>query len=561
VNTLDFALAYAGKGWEVFPCKPKDKLPLVKWADMATIETNMLMGWWDTNPTANIAIATGKRSGIIVLDVDTDHGGEESLKELIRQHGELPITPEARTGGGGRHIFFLHPGVEIRNSAGRLGPGLDVRGDGGYVVAAPSVHPNGQVYQWSVKPSETQLADLPQWFLDSLKDTPVSAMPVASNGMIANGARNNTLTSMAGSMRRRGFDEDSIFQALIVHNRQHCSPPLTDGDILVIARSVSRYEPKPIVKEEALPEVGDVIDQLEAEIEERQKNPADVWGIHYAWPYLSLVTGGKQKGELIILAGEPGTGKSFWAHQDAMYTAIGTPSKNIPPTPALIWSGEMSRKQVFRRMFQMLGVPKRSMLTGKMSNDDWQLFREAKAILMNSPLYVSDSPLDLKDLAPMFEREIHTHGIEQIVLDYDWLINAPGDGEIQTSQNISRTCKQLAREFNISLLLISSVNKMGMDTVSENVSKSHVSGSGKKLHDADIIYIMTKFNPKKNTDMAIKPTDYDRISTLHVSKGRELDHYLPGGMIHYQREFNSPKFLEMKRQDETPSWMNRKDYQ
>jgi replicative DNA helicase len=302
-----------------------------------------------------------------------------------------------------------------------------------------------------------------------------------------------------------------------------------------------------------------VIDNLEADIIERQKNPVDVWGIHYAWKFLSRVTGGKQKGELIILAGEPGVGKSWFAHQDALFTALGNPSENIPSTPVLVWSGEMARKQVFRRMFEMLGVPKRHMLTGNMSGEDWQFFTEAKALIVNSPLFVSDIPLDLQDVRQLLEREIGEHGVEQAVFDYDWLINAPGKDEIQTSQNTSRLLKQLARELNISIVLVSSVNKMGMDTTSGNITKSNVSGSGKKLHDADVIYILTKFNEKKNSDLSISVTDYDKVATLHISKGRELDYHVPNKAINYMRETPNPKFKELKKENELPAWMTRKD--
>jgi KaiC/GvpD/RAD55 family RecA-like ATPase len=555
MSILDFAKFYTDRKWDVFPLPPRAKIPRVKWPEVATHEQNMAVGWWDTDPEANIAIATGKRSGIVVVDVDPDHGGYESLTELIVQHGKLPNTPVARTGGGGEHLFFAHPDYEIRNSAGRLGPGLDVRGDGGYVVAAPSVHPNGKSYEWVVKPSETPLAPMPAWMLDALKDTAPTAMPVSANGGIANGSRNNTLTSLAGSMRRRGFDEDAIFSALKIHNAKFCRPPLTDGEILVIAKSISRYSPEQHIIP-AAPDAFSVIDGLEADIHERQRNPVDVWGIHYAWPFLSLVTGGKQLGELIILAGEPGVGKSWWAHQDAMVTAV---DKQVP---VLVWSGEMSQKQVFRRMFQMLGVPRRRMLTGNMTEHDWQVFNEAKALLMNSPLYVSDVPLDLEDLRHMLEREINEHGIQQVVLDYDWLINAPGKDEIQQSQNTSRMCKQLSHELNLSVVLISSVNKLGMGSASENVTKANVSGSGKKLHDADIIYIMTKFNSKKNSDLSIMPEDYDRISSLHIEKGRELDYHIPNKVINYIRQKDNPKFDEMKdmgRKDTYPSWLDRAD--
>ena len=162
----------------------------------------------------------------------------------------------------------------------------------------------------------------------------------------------------------------------------------------------------------------------------------------------------------------------------------------------------------------------------------------------------------------MLEREIAEHGIEQAYFDYDWLINAPGTGEIEQSQNISRAMKQLARDLNIHVTLISSVNKMGMDSLSEHITKSNVSGSGKKLHDADVIYILTKFNKNKNSDLSILPQDYDKIATLHISKGRELDWHLPNGAINYIRETPSPKFKELKditQPGALPSWMTRKD--
>ena len=104
-STIAFAKAYAVQGWQSFPCVAHDKKPLVRWADMATTEENMLVGWWDTNPEANIGIACGKRSGIVVLDVDAGHGGYESLTELILKHGKLPDTPVSETGTGGEHIF------------------------------------------------------------------------------------------------------------------------------------------------------------------------------------------------------------------------------------------------------------------------------------------------------------------------------------------------------------------------------------------------------------------------------------------------------------------------
>jgi replicative DNA helicase len=562
-STLDHALYYAKKGWRVFPCMPKDKKPAVRWADVATTEEKMILGWWDHNPDFNVGIAAGEKSGITVLDVDASHDGYDTLATLIAEHGKLPETPVVKTGSGGEHIFFKYaPGT--RNSAGKLGKGLDIRSEGGYVVGANSIHPNGNRYEWTVKPSQTPLADMPEWMIDLLREpvNPLKIEPMGTGGIIS-GERNNALTQIAGAMRRKGMSADAIYAALVVVNRERCTPPLPETELDLISKSVTRYIPEDAVKvAKPLPTAWDVIDQLEQDILERQKNPRDVWGVHYAWPFLSIITGGKQKQELIILAGEPGVGKSWFAHQDALYTALGSPSQNIPSTPVLVWSGEMPQKQVYRRMFEMLGVPKRNMLTGNMSETDWQFFNEAKAMIVNSPIYVSDAALDLKSVRPMLEREIGEHGIVQAVFDYDWLISSPGHSEIEQSQNISREMKQLSRELNISIILISSVNKMGMDTANDNVTKANVSGSGKKLHDADVIYILTKFNEKKSTDLGIAPKDYQRIATLHIAKGRELDYHVPDGAINYMRETPNPKFREMKdmsRKDTLPSWLNRKD--
>lgn len=552
---LDLALKYSQLGWQTFQLKERDKTPLVKWADVATAEQNMLLGWWEHNPNANVGIACGKRSGIVVLDVDADHEGFESLAELAINYGALPETPTSKTGSGGRHIFFKHPGVEVRNSAGKLGRGLDIRGDGGYVVAPPSIHPNGNRYEWVVLPSNVPLAEMPGWMIELLQEKNAISEQVYA-GKIINGYRNETLAKMAGSMRRKGFDSDAIFLALQKHNQVHCNPPLPDAEVYQIAESIGRYEPqeKPIMVQPT-PDAWDVIKKIETGIVERQKNPKDVWGIHYAWKYLSRITGGKQHGELIILAGEPGVGKSFWAHQDALYTAVGM--NNTPSTPSLIWSGEMKRRQTFMRFFQMLGIPARNMKTGNMSAEDWQIFNEAKALIVNSPIYVADMPLDIKTIRAMLEREQGEHGIEHVVFDYDWLISAPGKDEIATSQNISRELKIIAQDLNLSVLLVSSVNKAGMDTTADNIG--NVSGSGKKLHDADIIYMLTKFNAERNKDNSIMPSEYDRAVTLHFKKARELDHNVPGGVLNFVRETPRPTFRETKRESDLPDWLRRKD--
>lgn len=252
VQMVEYALRYASMGWDVFPLQARNKLPFkdFAWNLLATTNENKIKEWWRKYPDANIGVACGKRSQIIVLDIDIGHGGEESIEGLCNINGRLPDTPQAATGGGGRHIVFLHPGVEIRNSASKLGPGIDVRGDGGYIVAPPSIHPNGKRYTWipDYKPSETPLACIPQWLLVELAQSHEAEVKEtqAPDGTAPNkimpGQRDMTLTSLAGTMRKRGMSGEALLAALLAENQARCVPPLDEEDVKRIVKSVERYD-------------------------------------------------------------------------------------------------------------------------------------------------------------------------------------------------------------------------------------------------------------------------------------------------------------------------------
>jgi hypothetical protein len=161
-NLGQAALALANLGARVFPCAPHGKVPVTRHGCRdATSDRAAIRAWWARWPTANIGLATG--AGLLVLDVDPRHGGNGSLARLPA----LPATRETLTGGGGRHLFMRG---RARCSAGRFGPGLDIRGDGGYVVVPPSVHPNGTIYRWHPdRGLAHRTVDAPDWLLDLLR--------------------------------------------------------------------------------------------------------------------------------------------------------------------------------------------------------------------------------------------------------------------------------------------------------------------------------------------------------------------------------------------------------
>jgi putative DNA primase/helicase len=163
---LAAALLYARHGWPIFPCS-RNKRPLVKNGfKVATTDEAQIRAWWGRWPDASVGCPTGPQgNGLFVLDVDLPEG-PSTLAALEAKYGALPVTLEQRTGGGGRQLFFAWPaGRDIRNSASRLGPGLDVRGTGGYSILPPSGHTSGGFYSWA-SPKGTVPAENPRWLLN-----------------------------------------------------------------------------------------------------------------------------------------------------------------------------------------------------------------------------------------------------------------------------------------------------------------------------------------------------------------------------------------------------------
>ena len=191
-----------------------------------------------------MAIVTGAVSGLVVVDIDPAHGGKDSLHQLERSHGPLPATLEALSGGGGRHLYFTHPGGVVHNRVG-LAPGIDLRGDGGLIVAPPSVHPGGGRYRWAPKRGlgEVEPAPLPAWLVE--RDAQQTGHPLAYwrdlviHGVDA-GSRNATIASLTGHLLWHGVDTEVVTELMLCWNRVRCRPPLSDAEVVGVVASISR---------------------------------------------------------------------------------------------------------------------------------------------------------------------------------------------------------------------------------------------------------------------------------------------------------------------------------
>ncbi len=249
---LRAALAYLARGWSVVPAAERGKRPIVRWQTFEERHPTepQVRRWFDRWPAANVAVVTGAISGIVVLDVDPRHGGEESLTRLALRNAGLPETVEAATGGGGRHIYFKHPGFEVRNRAGLL-PGLDLRGDGGVIIVPPSIHPSGKPYRWrkGFAPDEIALASLPDWLLlprfgGSSQSHSLSYWRKLVREGVSEGRRNATVASFTGHLLWHGVDPDVALELMLAWNRVRCRPPLEDEEVIRTVRSVERTHTK-----------------------------------------------------------------------------------------------------------------------------------------------------------------------------------------------------------------------------------------------------------------------------------------------------------------------------
>ena len=237
------AVEYHRRGWSPIPIKPRSKEPNLRELRpyLTRKATQEELGAWSW---PGVGIVTGPVSDVLLLDVDGPEGEAE-----LQKHGH-PVTPMVRTAGGGLHLYFKHPEQHVRTGI-RVAPGLDVKASGGYVVAPPSVGPNGRAYEWIISPEEAELADPPEWLMSLLeRKRPKGAAPKVEE-RIPSGQRNIALTRLAGTMRRPGMSETAILAALLEENERRCQPPLPRAEVEKIATSIARYEPASEVSEVA----------------------------------------------------------------------------------------------------------------------------------------------------------------------------------------------------------------------------------------------------------------------------------------------------------------------
>jgi replicative DNA helicase len=227
--------------------------------------------------------------------------------------------------------------------------------------------------------------------------------------------------------------------------------------------------------------VGDALAGVREYIEERAANPGEVWGIPYGLPRLDRFTGGAHPGELAMLAGEPGVGKSFLSAQFAL--SFGQ------SRPGVVFSLEMSTQAMILRMMGLLGVDTWRVRTGYITEADRDAIAAAEKTIAGRGIFIHDGILSLAAIRAKLTGLKAKHRIGWFILDYVGLVDERAESDIEKTARISGALKGMCRSLDVSGLALSSVNKSGMDTSAAN--KGAMSGSGRQIHDADNVFFLT----------------------------------------------------------------------
>lgn len=549
---IEHALAYAGRGWPVFPiyetqgeqcacrnaeCKHQGKHPRTRnGLTGASVDEETIKYWWGRWPNANIGIATGDASGLYVLDVD--EGGEEALCDYPAR----PDTPETITGSGGTHVLFRRPaGDKFKSQTGIL-PDLDIRADGGYIVAPPSIHKSGDRYEWELGP-DTPLADPPQWLLDVAqgkgKVRPVAAANDAGEGLPAYIA--DMLSYLPADDR-----DDWLHVGMALH---HADP--FDG--LAIwdewSQSSEKYDAKDLQRvwhsfgNEGAPITiasvrrKAVVNGYQPPRDDQRALPVgwlqplgDLMGMNLKIEW--LIKHWVQRDALIMVHGPSGVGKSFTVIDMALHMTTDRGhwmDKPVKPSPVVYLAGEGHK-----------GIVERSKA--------WLINHEVD---QPGPLYVSSGGTDLNNKDSLAEVIDSVHGMADAVGENPGLIVVDTlhrffDGDENSAQDagtLIRACDALRVEFGCAVLLVhhtglaDGAQKRARGSSAWRAALDIEMSVTRKGVDSPIVISQTKtkdfeerpdlFLDLQTVDLGEADEDGDAITSAVIVKGDQLKNESP----------------------------------
>ena len=523
---LDAALAYQRAGLHPIPVEPRGKRPILAlWREYVERQPTEaeITHWWTVTPDANVALLMGR--GVFALDVD----GPEGEAALAAAGIELPLDAPEVTTGKGRHVFLAG---HVPNSVGALAK-VDTRSAGGYVVAPPSVHPNGTIYRWS--DDRLDLCDgpppAPPALLELLarptKPGAAAAAPGATSADwvsaalsgVGEGSRDATCARLAGYFWGLGATEATV-EIVCQGFGERCDPPFPPDQVSKTVTSICRREGGP-QSEAAGPPVtlDEAINEFLAEIElplsERRLRPTGM-------PTLDrLTSGGFAPGELVLIGARPGVGKTALACQWGRRTAKAGAG-------VLFVSREMTRVALVRRLLvQESGVRASALKTGEMSEIERDMLTGAIERLRYLPFKISSSIRSVEELG-IAVAAYEPRRLGLVVVDYLQLMRG-GDfkDKRSTIEYVSAALKDLAIRYEIPVLVLSSLRRLAKrkDGSTEPPDMADLRESGELEHDGDLVFIMTREFNADTADLIVAKNRDGRVGRIKLSFKGELMYF------------------------------------
>lgn len=536
------ALAYAERGWHVFPLQVREKLPLIKGGGgflAATSDADTVKSWWRGQPNANIGLWPGQ-SGLLIIDLDGPEGEETGRQLGLLSEPTLQVVTGRQDGG--RHLYFKRPDFPVSNAA--IGKKIDVRCDAGYVILPPSVHPSGRKYEWLGKADE--IHDLPPQVVELLRRAQTqsvtalggttSAKDIALEPEIASGERNNSLTRYAGRLLAKGISDEETLALVSALNQAKCKPPLPQHEINALVAGIARreeakrkagaaslslvtgdhVEPRPDPRDAASKQIDAARAMLVRDI-----SAAPRW----TWPDVDNLAGVMLPGELHIVGALMGNGKSsFLMTQMEAFAAARQPTLYIPleidPEACRLrwasWKLELDYKLVVRQEWARLPE-------GSCEAVDMTLEEQEKNPLIQ---FAPDKRITLAKMVEWCTWAKQEFGCRVVMLDH---FHRMEFGANTANHRVSvtdamRRLKDLARELGIVLIAAVQLNRSN-DPLDFHTAPllARIKESAGIAEEADVVLMLSR---RLKRDL---PQQYNHL--LKVGQISERDIEEPGHMV------------------------------
>jgi hypothetical protein len=516
---------YSTLGFSLFPVN-KEKRPATPHGFLdAERDLKSIERLFATYRGSGLAIATGKVSGnILVIDIDDRRGGDDSLVKLEGELGHrLPDSIRCTTPSGGQHIYLRLPETTTVSCSVDFRPGIDIRADGGYVVAPPSP---GYAWELSCHPTDTTIADAPSELVRLLLERErrrEEGKGWESGGFIlpqeiGQGGRDNTLAQFAGQLRRGGLDTEMIFEMLQYANITRCKPPLPNKDIKRIARSIgskpagdARADATAMV--ESAKDAGGAIPGMIAhsDILARLRGYACLEAVTTGFPLLDKrVGGGLWNTQVAVLVAPTGAGKTAFA-----LSIVRTVAKR---RAVIMWTMEMDPSFLAAR----IAAPTLKEHYLDLIQDVESHERVVAAVPENVWFYEGRKIDDLVRIVKRVKEQTGGEIPPLVIVDYLQKISLPGEDLREKISQVSEAMRVMAQKLGCPILAISSTSRNGTTMLRKPLSfePEELVGLGKESGDIeyDANTVITIGLDPKTGDEEEEPEWRDAIVT--VAKGR-----------------------------------------